>query len=460
MVLHSSISSTERRINVAICGSGIAGSVAANILSKDSRLAVTVFEAGRGPGGRSSTRRAGDFVFDHGAQYISCPKDSNFLPIFSDWRNKNIISQWDGIFATVQISSTDIKYSDPNSFKYVGYPYMNSICKYLLSSDNTNTDNNGVPISCVFGQRIRAEPIVSGSDELSGWKVICATTNKILGDFDVLISGDRGFQVLSGGDSGNLLARSAYLRALKDEYIDSIQAMVSSSPILATMIVLRQSLPRDVFPFDGVTFLPADGSVLGWISRDSSKPGRARVDGKECWVVQSNSDYAAAVIHAVKADPAFSGRTSEEIKQEVNSRANAALTQAFCDYILLYNNNNNNNNNNNKQQNQKQQDSGTKLDSSESEVVVDVELSIGHRWSAAFPSITKLADNNNNNKEEEQPNKKCYVNWNARFIACGDYFDSSSSGRIESAAVSGLEAAQNLIQVVDQLNCKNNSTDK
>eukprot|EP01035_Chromulina_nebulosa_P003215 gene3215-4377_t len=238
MALHNGISSTVRRINVAICGSGIAGSMTAYVLSKDSRFAVTVFEAGRGPGGRSSTRRAGDFVFDHGAQYISYPKDKNFLPIFSDWRNKSIISQWDGIFATVQTSTTtDIKYSDPSSSKYVGYPHMNSICKYLLSSVNINTDNNEVPINCVFGQRIRAEPIISGSDNLSssGWKVICATTNRSLGDFDVLISGDRGFQVLRDSD-GDQLARPstlpAYLQALKDEYIDSIQAMVSSSPIL------------------------------------------------------------------------------------------------------------------------------------------------------------------------------------------------------------------------------------
>jgi hypothetical protein len=167
MALHNGISSNVRRINVAICGSGIAGSMAAYVLSKDSRFAVTVFEAGRGPGGRTSTRRAGDFVFDHGAQYISYPKDKNFLPIFSDWRNKNIISQWDGIFATVQTSTTDIKYSDPSAPKYVGYPHMNSICKYLLSSANIDTNNNELPISCAFGQRIRAEPILSGSDDLS-----------------------------------------------------------------------------------------------------------------------------------------------------------------------------------------------------------------------------------------------------------------------------------------------------
>ena len=413
--IQSTMYSTKGSIKVAICGSGIAGSMAAHILAKDSRLAVTVFEAGRGPGGRSSTRRAGDFVFDHGAQFISLPKDANFVPIFTDWREKNLISQWNGTFGTMRSSSTEIEFSDLKSSKFVGCPHMNSISKYLLSPDSSAT-----PISCVFGQRIRAEPILLGTDDFapSGWKILCAVTNKSLGDFDVLISGDRGFKVLSDGDLSSLpKILPACLRELKEEYINSIQAAVSSSPILANMIVLRHSLPRDVFPFDGVTFLPAAsgvGSILGWIARDSSKPGRARQDGKECWVVQSNTEYAAAVISEVKADPAFSGRSSEDVKQEVNSRANAALTQAFRDFIA--------------------QHSGQVLDSSN---VVDVELSMGHRWSAAFPSL-----------KDKKPSSdmRCYVNMNARFIACGDYFDGSSPGRIKSAAVSGLEAAKHLLQ--------------
>jgi len=56
----------KKQIKVAICGGGISGSIAANVLSRDRRFEITIFEAGRGGGGRSSTRRSGDFMFDHG----------------------------------------------------------------------------------------------------------------------------------------------------------------------------------------------------------------------------------------------------------------------------------------------------------------------------------------------------------------------------------------------------------
>lgn len=35
---------------------------------------------------------------------------------------------------------------------------------------------------------------------------------------------------------------------------------------------------------------------IGWISRDSSKPGRRREDGGDCWVVQSTTEYAQEII--------------------------------------------------------------------------------------------------------------------------------------------------------------------
>lgn len=50
---------------VALCGAGIANCVAARTLAEQG-IEVHVFEAGRGAGGRSSTRRIGEYQFDHG----------------------------------------------------------------------------------------------------------------------------------------------------------------------------------------------------------------------------------------------------------------------------------------------------------------------------------------------------------------------------------------------------------
>ncbi|MFN3164316.1 MAG: FAD-dependent oxidoreductase, partial [Pseudohongiellaceae bacterium] len=59
---------------IAIVGAGLAGIAAARQLAP---LAdVTVFEKSRGPGGRMATRRAGDFQFDHGAQFFTARTES------------------------------------------------------------------------------------------------------------------------------------------------------------------------------------------------------------------------------------------------------------------------------------------------------------------------------------------------------------------------------------------------
>jgi predicted NAD/FAD-binding protein len=53
---------------IAICGCGVTGSIISNLLSKhdSDRYSIHVFEAGRGPGGRSATRHYEGYNFDHG----------------------------------------------------------------------------------------------------------------------------------------------------------------------------------------------------------------------------------------------------------------------------------------------------------------------------------------------------------------------------------------------------------
>jgi monoamine oxidase len=56
---------TKAMKTVGICGCGVAGSVAANALARKG-YEVHVFEAGRGPGGRASSRVYDQYSFDHG----------------------------------------------------------------------------------------------------------------------------------------------------------------------------------------------------------------------------------------------------------------------------------------------------------------------------------------------------------------------------------------------------------
>ena len=64
---------------IAVIGAGLAGLTVARELSQYHQ--VTVFEKSRGVGGRLATRYAGDYEFDHGAQFFTAksPQFQAFL---------------------------------------------------------------------------------------------------------------------------------------------------------------------------------------------------------------------------------------------------------------------------------------------------------------------------------------------------------------------------------------------
>mmetsp|Transcript_7647 Transcript_7647/g.11447 ORF Transcript_7647/g.11447 Transcript_7647/m.11447 type:complete len:213 (-) Transcript_7647:49-687(-) len=209
-------------------------------------------------------------MFDHGAQYISTPKSVDFHNILMEWKEKSVIAEWKGNFG---IMKSSVISPAPSSERYVGVPYMNSICKYLVGVDSS--------IVTQFGRRIRVQPIIQSKsinqDEvISGWNVICNSNNEDLGTYDFLISSDRGFKVLS--EDFNVIPQA--LHPLYLNYLQNTVNSVTSAPILATMIVMKRSIPRDLFGYDGITFQWTEGSdqennnILGWIARDSSKPNR------------------------------------------------------------------------------------------------------------------------------------------------------------------------------------------
>ena len=73
----------SRPPRVAVIGAGPAGAICARTLANHG-VPVTVFDKGRGAGGRLSTRRADDARFDHGAQFLTA-RDPQVLRWVSDW---------------------------------------------------------------------------------------------------------------------------------------------------------------------------------------------------------------------------------------------------------------------------------------------------------------------------------------------------------------------------------------
>ena len=116
-------------IRVAIIGAGLSGLVLAHRLQAAAE--VTVFEKSRGSGGRLSTRYAGDYEFDHGAQYFTARTEA-FRSFLQPLIEAGMIAQWRPAIAEFDRSKvTTVHDPDGAETRYVGAPRMNRIGKAL-----------------------------------------------------------------------------------------------------------------------------------------------------------------------------------------------------------------------------------------------------------------------------------------------------------------------------------------
>ncbi|MEO8662593.1 MAG: FAD-dependent oxidoreductase [Bryobacteraceae bacterium] len=104
--------------SVAIVGAGMAGLTAARILTT-AGISVTVFDKGRGPGGRMATRRVGRAAFDHGAQFFTA-RDGRFQGAARQWLHEGVTELW--------CMGFDKRDGHP---RFVGRGGMTSIPKFL-----------------------------------------------------------------------------------------------------------------------------------------------------------------------------------------------------------------------------------------------------------------------------------------------------------------------------------------
>ncbi len=78
--------------DVLIIGAGMSGMAAASELSR-AGLRVMVVDKGRAVGGRMASRRIGEAVFDHGAQFITARSD-RFSHRMQEWCAQGAVREW------------------------------------------------------------------------------------------------------------------------------------------------------------------------------------------------------------------------------------------------------------------------------------------------------------------------------------------------------------------------------
>jgi len=255
-------------MRIAIVGAGIAG-LSCALRLQDAEHDVTLFDKGRGAGGRMSTRRvetsAGNAAFDHGAQYLTA-RDPAFVAAIDAWAAAGVVARWPAA----------------GDDAWVGTPGMNAIVKHLADQTQVHWQHQVTALR--------------RSD--AGWHVELLTALPLM----PTPSADAPFDAVIIAVPAE---QAAALLADHDPAMAAQAKACRSSPSWTAMLAFAEPVPiaEDVVRHAG---------IIGWAARNSAKPGRS---GAEAWVIQATPDWStthledsidsvAERLHAALADQA------------------------------------------------------------------------------------------------------------------------------------------------------------
>lgn len=410
-------------IRVAVLGGGVAGcsfvyglrqltetAEAGGALLKGRPLEVSLFEMGRGVGGRAATRMSRempDMQCDHGAPFFEARSD-RFQAVNARLMADGFVSPFDGIVGTLRPSegqqgwdfAAEAAAEGANRFK--GTPGMNGLCRGLLGG-------GWPPLQTCFSTMVAA---IEAPSQNTGdvWRLF-AKDSAPLGEFDWLAVASSGtahprWTKAFGGPPPLVTAAKALGDPQLDAALESIAAM-TAEPVTAVMMAFQgaaadewAALPWSVAKFEG-------DPVLG-------KVVVRRVTGSDTVtvVLHSTHEYSAGVAHvygststAARVGGAAAGSAEQE--GDVVSELLGELRAKLVSGGLI------------------------------SEKAFDGPPAWGphlHRWGNAFPGHPLVP----------LPQAVCP---DSRILFCGDFVDASGDGNVEElerAALSGLLAADTL----------------
>lgn len=206
-------------MRVTIVGAGLSGLLAARELTSNGHE-VVVLDKGRGVGGRLATRRIGEAVFDHGAQFFTV-RDARFQKLVDGWLADGVVRVWCHGFGTEQDGYP----------RYVGSSGMTGIAKHLATGLNVKTS------SLVFSVLPSAQ---------GGWTTTLDTGESFDADAVILtapIPQSFGFAFTGGVEFPEELRTIDYDRTL------GLLAVLDGPAAIPTPGALQN--PDDVFSFIG-----------------------------------------------------------------------------------------------------------------------------------------------------------------------------------------------------------------
>ena len=246
-------------MRIAIIGAGMAGLSAARELSGHD---VVLFDKSRGVGGRMSTRYAGDYEFDHGAQYFTVT-DPDFRALVE---GTDDAAPWNSRGLYLRKGALD---ADTGRPRWVGAPRMNSLPKAMAD-----------------GLDVRLGSRVSSIEKAEGSVRLAFEDGAAPDVFDHVIC------TVPAPQASVLLPDSSSLQ--------STLSGVAMHACFALMIGM---------PADATDFAPAWDSLrvgdlpVSWMAVNSRKPGRS-------------GDVVTLVVHA---SPEWSDAHADDDRAEVQA---------------------------------------------------------------------------------------------------------------------------------------------
>ena len=285
-----SIHPRERPLRVAVIGGGVSGAAAARTLA-DHRLAVTVYDRGRGPGGRVSSKRLSEGLLpeartvtasteeappsflDHGAPCFEVT-DPRFGRFVSELIELGVVARWRGRFGLAPATGGPVdlaRVTPTHEERWVALPSMSRFVKHLLDSDSASLD-------AALGDRpllltpamVPSSTVTAIARDGEAWRVTLADGQAE--SYDAVI-------VAVPATSATALLRDVSPLA-------SLLDAVRYDPAWVAWCELSEGAGR--LPFDGID---AVSPAIRFAAASGSKPRR---DGQRVWSLTATPAWAAS----------------------------------------------------------------------------------------------------------------------------------------------------------------------
>ena len=283
---------------IAVIGCGLGGaSFASSLLTlfADTDVVLTVFDQGRGPGGRSSTR---DGLHDHGCQFIR----GDVATLISDWVSEGKLQEWQPKTAAQQQRTKFFGF--PTEDDSVFYPttggmtgLVHSLCKDIESSGKatikTSTHVLGVERSQHDQYIVKSECGIRAIHDIPDSERPDASEPDVNGPFDYVIFTDPSTTTL-----GSWMRASASNPS--ETFVEKVKSRIPVRVPLFTVVVSVFDEDDNILKSigdDKIEALTFDEAKTCWFAAfNGSKPGLSK---STTWIIISTPSFAVDEVERV-----------------------------------------------------------------------------------------------------------------------------------------------------------------